>query len=181
MTLPNRAPSARHTEIEGSGTNTTTALHGKGAAETVWTPLTTRPCLLSHPQLTGMPRERLHRLVAELAEAHEARREYDRHNRRGADRRRARGAGPRPKLDAPDRILATVLYLRKLCTQAILGELFAVDKGTIGRAVQEISPLLDRHGYTIKPSTARFPSPNDLAAYLATGEPEAKTEIKPAR
>lgn len=128
------------------------------------------PDLLAHPDLTGIPRERLDRLIAELAEAQEARREQARSQRRGAERRRARGAGPKPKLEVADRILTTVLYLRKPCTQAVLGELFAVDKGTIGKAVQEISPLLDRHGYAITPSTARFPSPADLAAYLATGE-----------
>jgi hypothetical protein len=138
------------------------------------------PELLAHPDLTGMPRERLDHLIAELTEAHEARRESARRSRRGADRRRAQGAGPKPKLEAANRILATVLYLRKLCTQAVLGELFAVDKGTIGRAVQEISPLLNQHGYAVTPSTARFPSPADLAAYLATGGPESKAKIKPA-
>jgi Rhodopirellula transposase DDE domain/Helix-turn-helix of DDE superfamily endonuclease len=136
--------------------------------------------LLSHPDLTGMSRERLDQLVEALAEAHDAGREQARGQRRGAERRRSRGAGPKPKLDAADQILAAVLYLRKLCTQAVLGELFAVDKGTIGRAVQEISPLLDQHGYTVTPSTARFPSPADLAAYLAMGGPEPKVEIKPA-
>jgi hypothetical protein len=124
-----------------------------------------------------MPRERLERLVDALAEAHDAGREQARRQRRGAERRRARGAGPKPRLDTADRILATILYLRKLCTQAVLGEMFAVDRGTITDAVNEIRPLLAEHGHTITPSTARFPAPADLLAFLGAKEP---SEIKPA-
>jgi hypothetical protein len=130
--------------------------------------------LLSHPDLTGMPPKRLEHLIAELAEAQEAQREDARRTRRGAERRRARGAGPKPKLSAADRILATVLYLRKLCTQQVLGELFAVDRDSITRAVNEIRPLLAGHGHIITPSTARFPSPSDLIAYLVTEDTEIK-------
>jgi hypothetical protein len=136
--------------------------------------------LLSHPDLTGMPRERLDRLVDALAEAHDAGREQARRQRRGAERRRSRGAGPKPKLDTADRILATVLYLRRLCTQAVLGELFAVDRGTITDAVNEIRPLLAGHGHIITPSTARFPAAADLLAYLAAEGTGSASEIKPA-
>jgi site-specific recombinase XerC len=56
---------------------------------------------------------------------------------------------------------------RRLCTQAVLGELFQVDRKVITTAVQDIRPLLERHGYTITPSTVRFPAPADLTAFLA--------------
>jgi transposase len=135
--------------------------------------------LLSHPALTGMSRDELAALTDQLAPTQAAQRERQRHTRRGADRRRAAGAGPRPKLTDADRILATILYQRKLCTQAVLGELFAVDRGTITTAVQETRPLLEQHGYAIAPSTARFPAPADLIAFL-TRTTDAPTEIKPA-
>jgi hypothetical protein len=113
--------------------------------------------LLAHPTLTGMSREELATLTAQLAPDQATQREQQRHIRRGADRRRAPGAGPRPKLTDADRVLATILYLRKLCTQAVLGELFAVDRKTITSAIQENRPLLEQHRHAITPSTARFP------------------------
>ena len=128
--------------------------------------------LLSHPAPTGMNRHELAAMTDQLAATQAAQRERQRHTRRGTERRRAPGAGPRPKPTDADRILATVLYLRKLCTQAVLGELFAVDRGTITTAVQETRPLLEQHRYAIAPSTARFPAPADLIAFLArTTEP----------
>jgi len=136
--------------------------------------------LLSHPALTGMSRGHLDDLVAELAGPQKAQREQSRHQRRGTERRRAAGAGPRPKLTNADRILATVLYLRRLCTQAVLGKLFAVDRSRITEAICEIRPLLDQHGHAITPSTARFPAPADLIAFLAAEDAESMTQIKRA-
>ena len=135
--------------------------------------------LLSHPALTGMSRGHLDDLVTELAGPQKAQREQSRHQRRGAERRRAAGAGPRPKLTNADRILATVLYLRKLCTQAVLSELFAVDRSRITEAIREIRPLLEEHGHAITPATARFPAPGDLIAFLAAEDAES-AQTKPA-
>jgi DDE family transposase/DDE superfamily endonuclease len=135
---------------------------------------------LSHPALTGMSRQQLDELIAELAGPQEAQREQARHQRRGTERRRAAGAGPRPKLTNADRILATVLYLRRLCTQAVLGELFAVDRSRVTEAIREIRPLLQEHGPAITPATARFPAPADLITFLAAEDAESATQIKPA-
>jgi hypothetical protein len=115
--------------------------------------------LLSDPELTGMPREQLDAITTRLAEPQAAQREHRQRVRRGAPRRRAPGAGRAVKLNDADRILATVLYLRRLCTQAVLAELLNVDRKTINTAVQETRPLLNQHGYTVTPSTARFPTP----------------------
>ena len=136
--------------------------------------------MLSHPALTGMSRRHLDELIAELAGPQEAQREQARHQRRGTERRRAAGAGPRAKLTNADRILATVLYLRRLCTQAVLGELFAVDRSRVTEAIREIRPLLEEHGHAITPATARFPAPADLIAFLAAEDAESATQIKPA-
>ena len=93
--------------------------------------------MLSHPALTGMSRRHLDDLIAELAGPQEAQHEQARHQPRGTEHRRAAGAGPHPKLTNADRILATVLYLRKLCTQTVLGELFAVDRSRVTEAIRE--------------------------------------------
>ncbi|MEU0155783.1 ISAzo13 family transposase, partial [Micromonospora fulviviridis] len=135
--------------------------------------------LLSHPELTGMPRQQLDELAAELAESQARQREQTRRARRGAERRRAAGAGPPIKLADTDRVLAAVLCLRKLCTQAVLAELFNVDRKTITIAVAQTRPLLEQHGYAITPSTARFTTPADLIAFLADETPP-QSEIKPA-
>ena len=50
--------------------------------------------------------------------------------------------------------------------QALLAELFTVDRKTITIAVQETRALLDQHGYVVAPSTARFHLPADLLAFI---------------
>ncbi len=135
---------------------------------------------LSHPALTGMSRSRLDNLIADLAGPQETQREQARRQRRGAERRRAAGAGPRPRLIDADRVLATVLYLRKLCTQAVLAELFAVDRSRITEAIRETRPLLEERGHAIAPATARFPAPADLAAFLAIENSDGRATQKPA-
>ena len=127
-----------------------------------------------------MSRQRLGNLIAELAAPQEAQREQARSRRRGAGRRRAAGAGPRPRLTDADRVLATVLYLRKLCTQAVLAELFAVDRSRITEAVRDTRPLLEEHGHAITPATARFPAPADLAAFLDVENSNEPATRKPA-
>lgn len=90
---------------------------------------------------------------------------------------RARGAGAKDKLTAADRVLATVLYLRKLGTRDPLAQLFGVNGSTFTRAVHQVQPLLAEHGYTNPPSTARFRTPADVTAFLANTSP---ADIKPA-
>jgi hypothetical protein len=136
--------------------------------------------VLSHPALTGMSRQSLDDLIAELAGPQEAQREQARHRRRGTERRRAAGAGPRLRLTDADRVLATVLYLRRLCTQAVLAELFAVDRSRITEAVRETRPLIEERGHAITPSTARFPAPGDLIAFLAIENSGESIARKPA-
>jgi Helix-turn-helix of DDE superfamily endonuclease len=64
-----------------------------------------------------------------------------------------------------------VLYLRRLCTQTVLADLFGVDRSTITKAVREVLPFLHQHGHTVTPSTARFPTPADLTAFLRNNTP----------
>jgi hypothetical protein len=69
-----------------------------------------------------------------------------------------------------------VLYLRKLGTLDLLAQLFGVNTSTLTRAVHRVQPHLAEHGCTIPPSTARFRTPADVTAFLATSSP---TRTKP--
>jgi transposase len=133
---------------------------------------------LANPQLTGMAPRQLDALTQTLSAPLAQAREDQRAAQRSTGRRRTTGV-PEDKMTPADRILATILYQRKICTQDVLATLFTVNRATIGRAVQQIRPLLDQHGYTITPSTARFPAPADLAAFLAEDNNPPR-KIKPA-
>ncbi|MCZ4611539.1 ISAzo13 family transposase [Streptomyces sp. Lzd4kr] len=131
------------------------------------------PCTgwLRNPELTGMPEPALDELVDQLAPRLDELREHGRLQQRGGERVRARGAGAKDKLTTSDRVLATVLYLRKLGTRDLLAQLFGVNASTLTRAVHQVQPLLAEHGYTIPPSTARFRTPADVTAFLANSSP----------
>jgi hypothetical protein len=138
-----------------------------------------QPCSgsLRSPELTGMPGPVLDKLVDQLTVQLDELREQGRLQKRGSERIRARGAGAKDKLTTADRVLATVLYLRKLGTRDLLAQLFGVNGSTLTRAVHQVQPLLAEHGYTIPPSTARFRTPADVTAFLAN---ISSTEIKTA-
>jgi len=133
---------------------------------------------LRNPELTGMPEAQLGQLIAELTPALEQLRERERRTHRGGPRQRARGAGAKDKLTPADRVLLTVLYLRKLGTRDLFAEFFDINGSTLTRAVHQVQPLLAEHGHTIAPSTARFRTPADVAAFLTTADDPIK--IKPA-
>ncbi|MFG2638837.1 transposase family protein, partial [Streptomyces sp. NPDC048362] len=103
-----------------------------------------QPCsgCLRSPELTGMPEPVLDKLVDQLTVQLDELREQRRRQKRGGERIRARGAGAKDKLTIADRVLATVLYLRKLGTRDLLAQLFGVNGSTITRAVRQVQPLL---------------------------------------
>ena len=100
-------------------------------------------------------------------------------SRRGAERRRAAGAGPHPKITSADSILATVLYLRRSYPQHLLAELLGISRSRITRTITETREPLDRHGYDIAPSTARFPAPADVIAFLTDANTAPSAKPKP--
>ncbi|MET7695391.1 ISAzo13 family transposase [Streptomyces sp. NPDC005483] len=132
---------------------------------------------LRNPELTGMPEPELDELVDQLTAKLDELREQGRLQQRGGERIRARGAGAKDRLTTADRILATVLYLRKLGTRDLLAQLFGVNGSTLTRAVHQVRPLLAERGYTVPPSTARFRTPADITAFLVNSSP---AEIKSA-
>ena len=74
------------------------------------------------------------------------------------------------KITDDERVLAAVLYQRKLCTQDTLAELFEVSRRTIGDVVREGGPILTQDGFTPTPAAARFATAADILAALASDE-----------
>jgi biotin operon repressor/transposase len=135
---------------------------------------------LAHPALTGLTRPALSELAAGLSAAWNTHREASLNQRRGADRRRAPGAGARPRLDLTDRILATLLHLRLRLPQPEIARLLGVDRTTISRTIRATRQLLRQHGTTIEPATVRLYTLADLAAFASTAGITLQSEIKPA-
>jgi len=114
--------------------------------------------LLSHPDLTGIPPADLAAMTARVRKVLEARGERHRHRRRdGETLPGARGGVFTQKITPDERILATILCLRKLCSQDTLAELFTVSRRTIGNVIREVGPTLAQDGYTPTPTDKRFP------------------------
>jgi len=121
---------------------------------------------LSHSAFTGISRQHLGRLAAELAGPWQARRESALRRRRGADRRRADGAGRRHELVFTDRVLVTLAVLRLQIPHAALAVMYGVHRSTVTRAVREVRPLLAGRGYAT-PQGQRLHTLADVFAYAA--------------
>jgi Helix-turn-helix of DDE superfamily endonuclease len=89
---------------------------------------------LSHSVFTGVSRNHLDRLVAELAGPFAAAREGRLHRRRGS-RHRWPGAGHPQTLTLRDRVLCTLAWLRLTMPHQALAVLYGVDRSTISAAV----------------------------------------------
>lgn len=124
---------------------------------------------LSHRICTGIPRRRLAKLVAELADPWQAQQGSALRARRGGrDRLRAEGAGPDWGLPFVDRVIATLVVLRFQLPHAALALFYGVDRSTISRAVNEVRPLLARRGFAVpgRPEL-RLRTLADVFAYAA--------------
>src|SRR6266542_4173051 len=123
---------------------------------------------LSHPVFTGLSRQHLGDLIAELADPWTAAHQGALRTRRGHPRRRAAGAGPRHQLVFCDRVLVTLVILRLQLPHQALAVLCGVDRATITRAVHEIRPLLARCGFAVPGMPGvRLRTLADVFAYAA--------------
>ena len=123
---------------------------------------------LSHPVFTGLSRQHLGELTAELADPWTAVHQGALRLRRGHPRRRAAGAGPHHQLVFCDRVLATLVHLRFQLPHQALAVLYGVDRSTITRAVHEIRPLLARRGFAVPGHPGvRLRTLADVFAYAA--------------
>ncbi|MFF9569866.1 transposase family protein [Streptomyces sp. NPDC014685] len=120
----------------------------------------------SHPALSGISRAHFGELLEELAPKWEAARESALHERRGGDRRRAVGAGPKQRLVFTDRLLVTLVHLRLGLPHVALAQLHGVDRSTVSGAIREVRPLLAARGFAVpdRPGV-RLRTLEDLFAY----------------
>ncbi len=89
--------------------------------------------------------------------------------RRGHDRQRAEGAGPRHDLPFTDRVIATLVVLRFQLPHAALAVFYGVHRSTITRAVHEIRPLLAARGFAVPGHGGlRLSTLADVFAYAAS-------------
>jgi hypothetical protein len=138
------------------------------------------PEALSDPALTGMSRHDLQRLTKRLALPHSAAIERRRHLQRGGDRTPGTRRGVfKQRLTDTERILATVLYQRKLCTREVLAEAFSVSRGTISNAITEVTPILAHADITTEPAGTRFRTAADMIASVTTEAPHTAESTEP--
>jgi hypothetical protein len=123
---------------------------------------------LSHPVFTGLSRQHLADLIAELADPWTAAHESTLQQRRGHPRQRAAGAGPHHRLVFCDRVLATLVHLRFQLPHQALAVLYRVDRATITRAVHQLRPLLACRGFAVPDAPGvRLKALADVFAYAA--------------
>jgi hypothetical protein len=123
---------------------------------------------LWHRICTGISRNQLGKVVAELAGPWLAREDARLRKRRGHDRLRAEGGGPDQILVFTDQVIATLLILRFQLPHAVLAVFYSVDRSTITRAVHEIRPLLAARGFAVPgASELRLRTLADVFAHAA--------------
>ncbi len=148
--------------------DTAAALRDFVASDQTEPPRTTTSNLLADPHLTGMSRTDLAAMTQHVRHVLDARNERHRHRRRGGERLPgARGGVFIQKISNDERVLATVLYQRKLCTQDVLAELFQVSRRTIGDVVREVGPVLTQHGHVPVPAPTKFRSAAAMLGSIA--------------
>ncbi|WP_417159371.1 helix-turn-helix domain-containing protein [Streptomyces bottropensis] len=121
---------------------------------------------LSRPAFCGVSRTHLGDLIEELADPWPAGCESALRGRRGTERQREAGAGPKYDLAFTDRVLVTLVRLRTGLPHTALAELYGTARSTISRAIGEIRPLLATRGFAVtdRPSV-RLRTLADVFAY----------------
>ncbi|MFF5015138.1 transposase family protein [Streptomyces sp. NPDC001165] len=104
---------------------------------------------LTPPAFCGVSHAHLGDLIEELADLWLARRESELRERRGAERQREAGAGPKHDLVFTDRLLVTLVHLRTGLPHAALAALYGIARSTISRAIGEIRPLPAMRGFAV--------------------------------
>ena len=95
-----------------------------------------------------MSRQELHQLTQRLRPRQAAHAERRTHQRRGGPRQPGTRGGVFPqKISDSERVLLTVLHLRRLCTLDVLADALGdVCRSAIGNAVRDTRPLLEQDG-----------------------------------
>ena len=151
-----------------------------GQAEPAPAPETWDRTTLTDPALTGISRTDLDALAAVLAAPQQARRDEASHQRLGANRRRAPGAGRRPKLTLTDQITAALLHRRLTLPITVLARLFAVSTETARDGISQAQQLLNQHRFPPTPAVAHLSTLAGLSRFAATCGIHPTPKIKPA-
>jgi DDE family transposase len=125
---------------------------------------------LSDPALTGMSRDELRRLIERLAPRQAAHAERLAHQRRGGPRQPGARGGVFPqKISNSERVLLTLLHLRKQATFDALAEALGdVTRSGIAMAARETRPLLEQDGHLPPPAAVRYRTAAELLADTPT-------------
>ncbi|WP_406489342.1 ISAzo13 family transposase [Streptomyces sp. NBC_01650] len=127
---------------------------------------------LADPALTGMERSDLASLIDQLSLQQAALIERRRHQQRGGPRQPGtRGGVFRQKITDAERLLAAVLYQRKLGTRQVLADAFGVSLGTLNNALADAQPVLHEAGITLPPGPTRFTTGAELLASVDSNTP----------
>ena len=111
-----------------------------------------------------MSRQELHQLTQRLRPRQAAHAERRTHQRRGGPRQPGTRRGVFPqKISNSERVLLTVLHLRRLCTLDVLADALGdVCRSAIGNAVRDTRPLLEQDGPIPPPAPIRYRTATEL-------------------
>jgi hypothetical protein len=135
---------------------------------------------LSRPALTGLSRPALAALITALTLPWNASQEAARYTRRGGPRRNSPGAGPRPRLDLTDHILATLLRQHLSLPCHVIAALLGASPAAISQATRTTRPLIARHAAITPPAPGHPRTLAGLYRYAATAGITLPAHIKPA-
>jgi len=135
----------------------------------------------ARPVLTGLTPAAWDQLITTLTLPHQLRHDTELYLRRGGPPTRKPGGGHPPALTLPEQILATLLRIRFRPPRHVLADLFGVSYGTIEKAERQIRPLLNQHGYSIKPAAHHLKTLTSLTAHAKANSLTLTPKTKPAR
>lgn len=133
--------------------------------------------MLAAPRLSGMTSPELDELCALLAPTQAAQAEQRKFQQRGGRRLQALGAHGKPLLSNTDRILITVVYLRRVCPQKVLVDLLAINPVTIGKAIGETRTLMDAQKITVPQTAHYFSSARELRDWAEGGAATSRMDL----
>ncbi|WP_045563584.1 ISAzo13 family transposase, partial [Streptomyces sp. FxanaA7] len=136
--------------------------------------------MLADPRLSGMTASELDTLRDQLAPAQAAQAEQRKFQQRGGRRLQAPGAHGRPLLSNADRVLITVIYLRRVCSQKVLVDLLAINAVTIGKVIGETRTLMDAQRITVSQTAHYFSSARELRDWAEGGATTSRMELSQA-
>lgn len=132
--------------------------------------------MLADPKITGMLHHELQQLCDRLAPAQAAVAEQRKYLQRGGARRKERGDHGRPLLIPADKVLITVAYLRRVCSQKVLVELLGINPNTIGQTIRETRALFDEQRITVSQISRYFSDVQALRGWLENDTAAAQLE-----